>query len=213
MKLLAPNWQPSNLSFSPLPQRFFSNDTVSVAQKLLGKGLFVQSGQDVLLSEIVEVEAYLQDDPASHSFRGLTARNRPMFGPAGTCYVYLSYGINFCMNVVTAPRGQGEAVLLRAAIPLVGIKLFFKNRGIPFDNQPKSMKNLLSGPGKLTQGFGIDLNFNGRSYDRNDFKLVDLGKTLRSTEITCSPRIGISKGTELPLRFCVKDSLWLSRRG
>ena len=156
----------------PLPKEFYLQDTVEVARQLLGKGLYVRQGKAKLLVEITEVEAYLgHRDPASHAYRGLTKRNWPMFEKGGTCYVYLSYGINYCMNVATQHEGMGEAILFRAAAPLLGIETLRKNRGSP--STPH--RNLLSGPGKLTQALGIDLRYNGLAFDRDDFKIVDLG--------------------------------------
>ena len=203
---------PSPQVGAPLPAKFYLQDTASVARKLLGKGLYVATGPVPLLMEITEVEAYLGlHDPASHAFRGLTQRNWPMFERGGTCYVYLSYGINYCMNVATQPAGVGEAVLLRAGAPLLGVEAMAKNRG--FDPRSVPLRNLLSGPGKLCQALGIDLAFNGFTYDREDFKIVDLGKNPRSQNIGTSGRIGISKAKEEPLRFFIKASPWLSRRG
>ena len=200
-------------NFLPLPNSFFLRDTRTVAKNLLGKGLYLKSGKTVLLAEIVEVEAYLgSGDPASHAFRGITKRNWPMFEEGGMCYVYLSYGINFCMNVVTREKGIGEAVLLRAAIPLLGIKKIKKNRGKLFDNRSNAIKNLLSGPGKLTQGFGIDLRHNGLTYDRENFKLVDLRRDPLKSIIASSTRIGISKAKDSPYRYFISGSNWLSKK-
>lgn len=197
-----------------LPKRFYLNSTTSVAKSLLGKGLLVENR---LLAEIVEVEAYLgKKDPASHSARGPTPRNQPMFEQGGICYVYLSYGINYCMNVVTGPEGLGEAVLIRAIRPLRGTNAMARSRGLaPFtgdlDNPLKSIANICNGPGKLTQALGIDLRYNGLQFGRTGLKLVDLGKTYTASQIGRSPRIGISQATDKLLRFYVKGSPWLSR--
>lgn len=193
----------------PLPSEFYLQNTVEVARQLLGKGLYVRRGKAELLVEITEVEAYLAGkDPASHAFRGLTKRNWPMFEGGGTCYVYLSYGINYCMNVATQKKGIGEAILLRAAAPILGIETLRKNRG----SRDIPDRNLLSGPGKLTQALGIDLSYNGLAFDRDDLKIVDLGKALTNKSIGTSPRIGISKAKEDELRFFIKGSPWLSRK-
>lgn len=190
-----------------LPKDFYLKNTLEVAQSLIGKGLVVGRRSQRLLVEIVEVEAYLGDlDAASHAFRGETRRNRSMFAEGGTCYVYLSYGINFCMNVVTREAGRGEAVLLRAAIPLEGTEVMRRNRGAHFKDS-----HLLSGPGKLTQALGIDLDYDGRSLLAADFKLVDLGRRYGKDLIGTSPRIGISRAAENPWRFFLKDSPWISR--
>jgi DNA-3-methyladenine glycosylase len=155
-----------------------------------------------MLVELVEIEVYLGSrDPASHAYRGLTKRNWPMFESGGTCYVYLSYGLNFCMNVSTREKGCGEAILFRAAVPIFGEAALRERRG------PRiAEKNLLNGPGKLCQALGIDLSYNGRKFNREDFKLVDLGRALPPRSIARSPRIGITKAADKLLRFYVKSS-------
>lgn len=197
---------------SPLSKSFFRTTTLEVARNLIGKGLFAVSGRNRLLVEIVEVEAYLGgEDPASHAFRGPTKRNWPMFEAAGTCYVYLSYGVNFCMNVVTGKKGVGEAVLLRAGRPILGIEQMFKNRGIEFNPQEKAVRNLCNGPGKLTKALGINLEQNGKLFFSKQLQLVDLGTEKKTVKIVETPRIGISKAIELPYRFVLSDSDFLSR--
>ncbi len=190
----------------PLPANFFLKDTATVARRLLGKGLCVRQGRLWLVAEITETEAYLGvEDPASHAYRGRTQRNQSMFATGGTCYVYLSYGINFCMNVATRTSGVGEAVLLRSARPIAGHALMARRRSTREPHQ------FLSGPGKLTQALDISLAHNGMTFDGRDFKIVDLGRRLSSSSIGTSPRIGISKATDRLLRFFVQDSEWLSR--
>ena len=203
-------------SLPPLPPGFFLKKAVEVAKCLLGKGLLVVQRGRPLLVELVEVEAYFQEDPASHSFAGPTKRTWPMFEPGGTCYVYLSYGINFCMNVCTGPKGRGDAVLFRAARPLLGAETLGKNRVAASVRRSKKIpneKDLLSGPGKLTQALGIGLRHNGLTFDRDDFKLVDLGHEIPAEKIVRSPRIGITKARDELLRFSILDSGWLSRKG
>jgi DNA-3-methyladenine glycosylase len=192
----------------PLPQSFFMKDTAAVARDLLGKGLYVQKDGKEMLVEIVETEAYLgSEDAASHAFRGITKRNEAMFEQGGTCYVYLSYGINYCMNVATQKKGLGEAVLLRAAAPLLGENSMRMNRGF---TETSSIKNLTNGPGKLTQALGVNLNYNGFTFDRADFRLVDLKRKISPKLIGISSRIGISKAQDMELRFFVKSSPWVS---
>lgn len=189
----------------PLPASFYLRDTITVARELLGKGLYVFKNDVPFLVEIVEVEAYLgSQDAASHAYRGITKRNWPMFELGGTCYVYLSYGINFCMNVATGPQGTGEAILFRAALPVIGKEGMQKLRG-----KAGQSFTLMNGPGKLTQALGIDLSYNGRLLNGEDFRLVDLGRA--PSEISDSPRIGISKATEERLRFFVAGSPWVSK--
>src|SRR5262249_12525637 len=144
--------EPSFSIGPPLSPGFFLRKTVRVAHELLGKGLFVRQRETTMLVEIVEVEAYLGGaDPASHAYRGPTPRNRAMFERGGTCYVYLSYGINYCMNVATQGKGKGEAILFRAAAPLLGRDAMLKNRRVENDHGGITDRILLSGPGKLCQ--------------------------------------------------------------
>jgi DNA-3-methyladenine glycosylase len=173
-----PNLVENNLFLRkrPLPKTFFLQNTELVAKELLGKGLLIGSGRDFIVVEITEVEAYLgKDDPASHAYRGPTKRNWPMFEKGGMCYVYFSYGMHFCMNVVTGKKSVGEAVLLRGAVPQYGLTQIQKNRGFNGILTQKSFLNLTNGPGKLTQALGIDLSFNGRQFDEEGFKLINLG--------------------------------------
>lgn len=159
------------------------------------------------VGRIVEVEAYEPDDPASHSFRGPTARNEVMFGPAGRLYVYLIYGMHLCANVVVGPPGRGSAVLIRAIEPVAGADVMAKRRG---RGEPAAWG---SGPGKLCQALGIE-----RDHDGLD--LLDTASPIRleapdrhqSRAIATGPRIGISKATEQRWRFGFHDSAHLSRR-
>lgn len=192
-----------------LSRSFYQRPCLEVAPELLGKGLRRRVGGQELLAQIVEVEAYLgKCDPASHAFRR-TARSEIMFERGGACYVYLSYGMNYCMNVVTGKKGEGEAILFRAAEPLSDPAPFFENRKLPITG---SLRNLLSGPGKLTQALGIDLRFNGTLFGANGIEIVDLGIAYAPRAIRRGPRIGISKAVEMPYRFTVAGSAFLSRR-
>lgn len=202
MNLSEQNWQ----NRPALPPSFYLKDSLSVAKALLQTALYVRHGTEELVARIVEVEAYLEDDPASHSYRGKTRRNWPMFEPGGTCYVYLSYGLNYCVNVVTAKQGRGEAVLIRAVEPLRGMEGMAKRRKLSC----KEKQKLCSGPGKLTQAMGIDLRFNGMLFDREDFKIVQICSG--TTQIGCSQRVGISKAIQQRFRFFVRNSPWLSRK-
>lgn len=203
------NWLEKSFRKKPLPCSFYQRPTLEVAKELLGKGLFVKNRSGSFLCRIVEVEAYLaEDDPASHSFRGPTPRNAPMFCEGGTAYVYFTYGMHFCMNVVTEPSGKGAAVLFRASEPLSGIKEMQKNRKLKGE---VPLKNLCSGPAKLTQALGINLKDNKRTFFCPELKLIDLRQDLSDSQIVSTPRIGISKGTELPFRFIIKDSPWISK--
>jgi DNA-3-methyladenine glycosylase len=148
---------------------------------------------------IVEVEAYDEDDPASHSFSGPTPRNRVMFGPPGHAYVYKIYGIHFCLNFVCTP---GSAVLIRALEPLAGVQAMLARRGA------MPVRNLCSGPGKLAQALGIDLAQNGLALDAPPFVVEPAGET---HDIGTGPRIGITKGVETPWRFVKAGSPFLSK--
>lgn len=178
----------------PLSKSFYLREAPAVARDLLGKGLLVKTKSGPIVVEISEVEAYLgKQDPASHSHNGLTKRNWPMFEAGGMCYVYFSYGMHFCMNVVTGGKGAADAVLLRGAVSLIGLEMIEKNRG---------RVGPLNGPGKLTKALGIDLRFNGRQFDEDGFKIIDLG--LGEVDVEVTTRIGISKAIDLPLRFLTR---------
>ncbi|HZD17686.1 MAG TPA: DNA-3-methyladenine glycosylase, partial [Actinomycetota bacterium] len=139
-----------------LPRAFFARPSTVVAPDLLGRVLVRRlPGGGRLAARLVEVEAYQEDDPASHSFRGRTQRNAVMFGPPGHLYVYFTYGMHFCSNVVTGHTGQGSAVLLRAAEPLEGVEIMAANRGVD------AVRLLCSGPARLAEAFGIDRWANG----------------------------------------------------
>lgn len=189
-------------SLSALPRAFFGRTPAEVAPELLGKLIGLRDGR---LGRLVEVEAYAQDDPAAHTFRGKTARNQSMFGPPGHLYVYFSYGVHWCANVVCGDEGYGAGVLLRAAEPLEGIDLMRAARG------KDAVRLLCSGPGRLAQAFGIN-----RSYDGSDVTgsglLTILDDGFRPFDVVACPRIGLTKNAEAPLRFLVADSVHLSKR-
>jgi DNA-3-methyladenine glycosylase len=182
---------------------------VEVARALIGCTLLHETAEGRTAGRIVETEAYLRSgDPACHAARGETKRCRSMFGLPGTAYVYLIYGVHHCLNVVTAPKGVGEAVLIRALEPLEGLELMERRRGTPVE------KNLCSGPGKLVQALGITLEQDGVDFRRGGLSLWSPGgsKAPADLPIAAGPRIGIREGAELPLRFCLEGSRWLSRR-
>jgi DNA-3-methyladenine glycosylase len=162
-----------------------------VAPALLGALLVVERDGTRLSGRIVEAEAYTADDPASHSFRGETARNAVMFGPAGHLYVYRSYGIHWCANVVTGTVGDGQAVLLRAVDPVEGLDEMLRRRG---------RTPLADGPGKLCQAFGIDGADDGADLC-GDGPVRILDGTPPPTAPLAGPRIGITKAVDTPWRF------------
>lgn len=181
---------------TPLDRALLAGPAPAVAPQLLNRLLVSHIGGDLVAGRITEVEAYTQDDPASHTFRGRTARNDVMFGPAGHLYVYLSYGIHFCANVVTGEVGRGEAVLLRALSIEAGIEHARRRRTGRPDRQ------LADGPGKLCAALGID-----RDHDGIDALVPDGALTLLDDGVPppdaprVGPRIGITKGVDTPWRF------------
>jgi len=171
-----------------------------LARDLLGRILFSRTPDGLLAGRIVETEAYTgETDPASHAFRGRTARNGIMFGPAGHAYVYFSYGMHHCLNVTADRSGTPGAVLLRALEPLAGIDLM-RARG---DHGPEV--RLLSGPGKIGRAFGLTLQDNGCDFTRGPLGIA-AGTPPRAHEIAVSRRVGISRAVELPYRFSVVGS-------
>ena len=188
-----------------LPRRFFSRDPVLLARELLGRVLFYKTPEGLLAGRIVETEAYTGEaDPASHAFRGRTARNAVMFGPAGHAYVYFTYGMHHCLNVTAEASGTAGAVLLRALEPLAGVEVM-RARG---DHGPES--RLLSGPGKIGRTFGLSLDDNGRDLTRGALGLA-AGAPVANREVAISRRIGISRAVDLPYRFAVVSSPSVSK--
>jgi DNA-3-methyladenine glycosylase len=186
---------------SGLDQSFFDRPVHTVARELIGCELLVDGVGGV----IVETESYERDDPACHAYVGLTARTATIFGPPGRAYVYLSYGIHSLLNAVCEPEGTAAAVLIRALEPTRGIETMRGRRG------RASLRELCSGPGKLTEALGVGLELNGASLDRPPFELRPRESRWRAVEVATGPRIGITKATELPWRFCAAESPYLSR--
>jgi DNA-3-methyladenine glycosylase len=168
-----------------LDEAFFARNATVVAPQLLNK-VFVADGCS---GRIVEVEAYTSDDPASHCYRGRTPRNAVMFGPPGRLYVYFSYGMHYCVNIVTGDEGDGQAVLLRAVEPLDGVDLMRSRRGAVPD------RSLADGPGKLTQALGLDLTDNGRTAEVYDDGVAP------PAHPRIGPRVGITQAADWPRRF------------
>jgi DNA-3-methyladenine glycosylase len=190
-----------------LPVAFFSRPTEVVAAELLGMILVSSVGGKRTEGRIVETEAYLgYDDPASHGYRHRRhARNEALFGPPGLWYVYLSYGMHWCANLVCQQAGLASAVLLRALEPLTGIDIMRRRRGGVPDGE------LCSGPGKLTQALGISRKLDGVRMSRSEVR-VRRPDSIEAVAITASPRIGITKAADWPLRFCLAGSPWTSRK-
>ena len=192
----------------PLPRSFLARPAPVVARELLGRLLVSRTDGRRLVARIVECEAYQQDDPASHSFRGRTARTEVMFGPPGHLYVYFTYGMHFCMNVVTGLAGEGSAVLLRAAEPLDGRDLMAEARGLV---PPYDPRLLCSGPARLTQAFAVTREANGIDLLGATWLVLAAGAPVADAEVGVSPRVGIRVGRERPWRFFVASSPFVSR--
>lgn len=186
-----------------LPRSFFTPSTLTVARALIGCYLVHESGEGRVVGRLVEVEAYRgAHDPASHAYRR-TSRSAVMWGTPGTAYVYLSHGTHACVNVVTEPSGRPGAVLLRALEPVDGLALMQRRRGTSV------LRQLASGPGRLTQAMAITL-----AHNREDLVTGPLYLARRDRSpgrIVATPRIGISAATDRPWRFVVRGSPFLSR--
>ena len=196
--------------FQPLPESFFARDTERVARELLGTMLVSTIGGERTSGRIVETEAYIgPHDPASHGAErvGRTARNASMFGAPGLAYVYRIYGVHWCLNAVTEDFDYPAAVLIRALEPLEGIHVMRRRRGENLRD-----RDLLSGPGKLAQAFGINGAMDAHPLDEPPL-WIEAGTRIAAKDVACGPRIGITKAADWPLRFCVAGSAWLSRRG
>jgi DNA-3-methyladenine glycosylase len=183
----------------PLGATFFQRDAVALARALVGVTLLV----DGVGGPVVETEAYTPDDPASHSYRGQTRRNASMFGPPGRAYVYRSYGIHWCLNLVCGDGETGSAVLIRAIEPRHGLDAMRARRGL------ENARLLCSGPGRLSQALGVTLDHDGLPLDAPPFALVP---ALDAMEVAAGPRIGITRAVDQPWRFGLAGSPFLSRR-
>jgi DNA-3-methyladenine glycosylase len=183
---------------APLTRAFFDRSVHAVAPDLIGVTLLF----DGVGGEIVEVEAYHHTDPAAHSYRGRTERNAVMFGPPGHAYVYRSYGVHWCLNFVCEREGSASAVLIRALAPTAGLAAMRRRRGVAEE------RALCSGPGRLCQALGITRAQDGLPLDAPPFALYPRKSR---PEIVAGPRIGITKAADIPWRYGLAGSPFLSR--
>lgn len=191
-----------------LPRAFYARDTELVARELLGQVLVSTIGRRRVAGRIVETEAYIgPHDPASHGAEriGRTARNESMFGEPGIAYVYRIYGVHWCLNAVTHESDYPAAVLIRAVEPLEGISTMMARRGCARE------RDIASGPGKLAQAFAIDGKLDGHPLQSVPL-WIERGTSVAKRDIVSGARIGITKAADWPLRFCLRDSQWLSRK-
>jgi DNA-3-methyladenine glycosylase len=209
MKLREP-WRPilasSRVARKPYQHDYYERGgTIDLARSLLGSHLVTEVRGARTSGMIVEVEAYLgKGDPACHAARGKTKRNEVMFRAPGHCYVYLIYGLYHCVNVVSDPEGIGSAVLIRAVEPLEGIETMQRRRG------GACARDVARGPGRLCKAFGISTSFSGEHFAASPRIWIEPGRSYRCSQIETSGRIGMSVGAEMPLRFFIRGSLWIS---
>jgi DNA-3-methyladenine glycosylase len=219
------------MKYKKLPRSFYIRPTLTVAKDLLGKYFVRKLRGKTLVGKIVEVEAYLGErDPASHAFRGMTARNDVMFREGGHLYVYFTYGMHYCCNVVTEGIDKGRAVLIRAVEPVEGIDLMMRNRfgsnsttvGNEMMKSPRqrmarfktvhhSEGELSNGPAKLCQAFGITKDQNGIDLLGEQI-FVATGDAVPSPKIAATTRIGIKNGKEKKWRYFLPENPFISRK-
>ena len=202
---------------------FLENPSDVAAPLLLGctltRTITLNGEKHKLVARIVETEAYDQDDPASHAFGGPSKRNAAMFGPAGHLYVYVSYGMHHCCNVVCGPEGFGSGCLVRAVEPLEGVEVMRelreagragKEQAERARKHPLKLRDLTNGPGKVCAALGIDKELYGHNLT-NEPLVLDFAPLLPGESIGCSPRIGISKNADAPKRFFIEGNTFVSR--
>ncbi len=199
----------------PLLRKFFDRDPRAVATNLLGKLLIRRQGVRVMAGRVVETEAYMGvTDAAAHSAAGITSRNAVLFGPPGYAYVYLIYGNHFCLNVSCMPEGDAGCVLFRALEPVTGLQEMSRYRHLVLPPEPRTaqLKALSSGPGRLAQALAISrMRDNGKDLTDpkgSDLWLADDG--FRPEQVAITPRIGITKAKEEPLRFLISGNPFVS---
>lgn len=188
-----------------LPAAFYDRPTELVARELLGAVLECTTDDGVAAGRIVETEAYLgPNDPACHAVVGRTERTWHLHGPPGVAYVYFIYGVHWCFNAVTREEGHGSAVLVRALEPVAGIDLMRRRRGAP-----RTDRDLTNGPGKLCQALGVTGALDGVRLDRQPLRILD-GDPIADDDTVVTPRIGITRAADWPLRWLVRGSPYVS---
>jgi DNA-3-methyladenine glycosylase len=186
-------------------KKILAKTSVEAGPLLLGWQLIRELPEGKVSGRIVETEAYHQSDPASHSYRGLTKRTESMYKEGGHLYVYFTYGIHYCLNIVTGKKGVGEAVLIRAIEPVEGIDIMKRNRNT------QNLQMLTNGPGKLAQAMQINnTQMSGQLLGKKTIYLLPPTKKI-DDEIMASPRIGISQATDVHWRFYLRDSSYVSK--
>ncbi|MBA3825404.1 MAG: DNA-3-methyladenine glycosylase [Ktedonobacterales bacterium] len=205
---------PEQFMPAPLPHAYYTQPTLDIARDLLGKTLWRADATGIVAGVIVETEGYISAiDPASHNYRKPSKRSMTMFGPPGHAYVYLTYGMHHCLNVVTEPAGESAAVLIRAAAPLTG-------RDQMALRCPRCLpRDLARGPGRLCAAFGLTIAQNGLDLTGDTLWISEPpnAEPLDPARIATSPRIGITQGIDLPWRFFIRDHpavsgpAWLNR--
>lgn len=202
----------------PLPQSFYEKDTEDLAYALLGVVLAHQTPEGLTAGRIVEVEMYRGSlDRAAHSYSGVaTKRTRVMFGPPGHAYVYFIYGMHYCLNVVSAPEGKGEAILVRALEPLVGLDIMARRRNMALFNPSfsKDSQRLTNGPAKLAQALGINSRQYGWPLFESPLSLHQIEDPVSKTKIARGPRINVSyakEAADFDWRFWIRDNPFVSR--
>ena len=191
----------------PLSRKFYLQRAVEAARNLLGKTFVRRDGRKVLAVKIVETEAYHENgDPSCHAYKGKTKRNEVMFGAPGHLYVYFTYGMHYCMNVVVEEENTAAAVLIRAGEIIEGIDIIKTNRG-----ERHKLKDLTNGPAKLCEALNITTKENGITLLKSDIVITN-GPVISDDDVVQTTRIGISEGRDLPWRFYIKDNEFVSKK-
>jgi DNA-3-methyladenine glycosylase len=212
---------PAQTKWRLLRRAFFNRDPRETSRDLLGKLVVRRQGRKILAGRIVEVEAYLGandlgiKDLAAHAAAGRTARNSVLFGPPGYAYIYFIYGVHYCLNFSCLPDGEAGGVLIRALEPVAGLEAMAKARGLQeLDlSSTRDLRKLTSGPGRLCEALGITRpRDNGKDMvaPNSDLQVMDDGFRVKEDEIAVTPRIGITKSAEMPLRYVIAGNAFLS---